>query len=143
MISFFPQSIYCISSKEIYRLDLQFISRGWIPLLSDIPHSRRFASATAMNGKIYVVGGKNEDEKYLHEMDIYDIQTNTWSTNKQKIPGGTERPLVAHSENNALYLLGGSHDTKVYEFEIQLNTFRRLGQQMNYGMTAVTKIGQE
>lgn len=43
----------------------------------------RYPVATAfLDGKIYLVGGVNPDNKYVTALDVYDIASNSWSTSK-------------------------------------------------------------
>ena len=65
------------------------------------------AGGTALNGKLYVVGGKTASGGHQTKLYIYDPTTDTWSTG-QDMPGpGVENPAVT-TYNGKLYVFGGA-----------------------------------
>src|SRR5690606_25462882 len=64
------------------------------------------AGGTALNGKLYMVGGKTSSQ-HLSTMHIYDPASNGWTTGPD-LPGpAVENPAVV-SLNSKLYAFGGS-----------------------------------
>ncbi|MFZ7138964.1 MAG: kelch repeat-containing protein, partial [archaeon] len=59
---------------------------SWVSL-EPLPTTRRDLGVATVNGKIYVIGGKNDDG-YLSINEEYDPATNTWTT---KTPMPTAR----------------------------------------------------
>ena len=55
----------------------------WTPV-ANMPTGRWGHSAAAVNGKIYIFGGRSVSE-YYSSVEVYDPQTNTWST-KSNMP---------------------------------------------------------
>ena len=86
--------------------------------LAPMPSKRIAASAVAVGGKIYVMGGagnypKNEDQplngntphRVLDLNQVYDPATNTWAT-RQTMPTPRSH-LFAAAVNGKIYLIGG------------------------------------
>jgi len=86
--------------------------------LAPMPTKRLAASAVAVNGKVYVMGGatnypKNEDQslngnaphRILDTNEVYDIASNAWST-KQTTPTPRNH-IFAAAVNGKIYLIGG------------------------------------
>ncbi|MCX7677733.1 MAG: fibronectin type III domain-containing protein [Spirochaetes bacterium] len=66
-----------------------------------------FASVTATNGKIYVIGGFRSDGTVSNSVQIYDVQTNSWSSGSSA--GFTARANVGEFLfNNKIYILAGT-----------------------------------
>ena len=58
----------------------------------------------AINGKIYVVGGFQRGKGLVQ---IYNIATNTWTTNPNQIPGVAEGSLCTAEIGGKIYACGG------------------------------------
>jgi N-acetylneuraminic acid mutarotase len=72
--------------------------------LADMPTKRWGHSAVAVNGKIYVFGGRTSAQ-YYSSVEVYDPQTNAWTT-RSTMP--TFRYcLTACLLNNDIYAIGG------------------------------------
>ena len=75
----------------------------WAPM-ADMPTGRWGHSAVAVNGKIYVFGGRSVTQ-YYSSVEVYEPKTDTWST-KSNMP--TFRYcLTTCVLNNAVYAIGG------------------------------------
>ncbi len=71
-----------------------------------MPTERYGFAVAALNGKIYVVGGKNELGATLRTVEAYDPATDTWAT---LAPMPTARSILALVPHNGrLYALGGA-----------------------------------
>lgn len=68
-------------------------------------HRRRYACATALNGKIYVAGGNNSTGTTTNTAHCYDPVTNQW-TSLTNIPG-SRRSASLVTYNNTIWLFGG------------------------------------
>lgn len=108
-------------------------STGKFDVLKDMPRARyRHASAVA-RGKVWVVGGRDEDDKNIPEIDVYDPVTKEWST-----PGSL--PLERQTSDNAaftdpsgnhVYVTGGYEQnytalSATYRFNAQLAFEQRI-----------------
>ncbi len=109
-------SSYYTNVVEIYDPSTDTWSVGK-PALNEAAYT---AQAVALNGKIYMMGGRNS-----YNIDVYDISTDTWET-KGTIP---YKKMCAGlvSLNNKLYFFGGSerdmspfYDT-IYEYDPTTN----------------------
>jgi len=98
---------------------------------------RAFASAVLYDGKIYVMGGRNDvnpNNHYLKTMDVYDISTGQWSAKPSMI--GKRAKFCANVLNDRIYVLGGFDGTSylssieifdiVEDKWIEANEFKRL-----------------
>jgi N-acetylneuraminic acid mutarotase len=137
-------------------LDSYDPSTGEWEVLADAPRSRDHFQAVRANGNIYVVAGRNSNApdntfgNTISEVDVYDIESNTWSTLPKGLPtaragnaailydnqvliigGESGIQEKAHSEVEALNLtsttweslpplLEGRHGTGVLEFQSDL-----------------------
>ncbi|EFK96779.1 hypothetical protein LDC_1193 [sediment metagenome] len=76
----------------------------WTPL-ANMPTKRWGHSAVALNGKIYVFGGRSLGAPYS-SIEVYDPQTNTWTTKSSNMP--TARYcLTTCLFNDDIYAIGG------------------------------------
>jgi hypothetical protein len=65
----------------------------------------RAAAATAPDGRIYVIGGKNGDGE-LNTVDIYNPATNTWSAGPA-MSRGRDALAAALGGDGHIYAIGG------------------------------------
>ena len=72
---------------------------------ADMPIALRAFSTSAVNGKIYAFGGKNNTEKGRVNVFEYDPATDTW-TPKADMPTGREN-LATSVVNGRIYAIGG------------------------------------
>jgi len=72
--------------------------------LSPMPTERGDHGVAELNGKIFVIGGQNEDG-YLANNEVYDIITDTWSV-KASIPTPRSSFAIAIHQNK-IYCIGG------------------------------------
>src|SRR5262245_50478376 len=97
----------------VVRAALQTGNRGAFSTLAPVPSVRQEISTAALDGKIYVIAGFNSSGGNTNTVDVYDPQTNTWSS---------AAPLPIATNHNAavvaagkLYAFGGtSNRTFVY-----------------------------
>ncbi len=88
----------------------QSVRNSWAAKRSLAP-ARIFMAAGAINGIIYVVGGRRVDPnaneiRVIARVDAYDVATNTWSQ-VASLPGPREEPNGASVINGKLYVTGG------------------------------------
>jgi hypothetical protein len=93
-------------SNQFYIFDLG--TREWL-VGAPLPRGSEGAAAAVWNGRIYLVGGDDDffpGSGVSAEVNIYDIQTNTWLAN------GTPMPVAASQAGSiqlgtSLYVVGG------------------------------------
>lgn len=101
--------------------------------LPDAPHIRDHCSATVINDKLYVVGGRNTSyrdpenkvpffAKTMLDTDVYDFTNGEWSTLAAKLPLGSGGGAVVNL-NNVLYYMGGERATETERNAPRKNTF--------------------
>ena len=100
----------------------------WTQLAPD-PVARSGATAEAMNGLIYVVGGMNGSAVSMASMDIYNPATNTWKSGPaMSTPRDNPGSAVLMDPTNTfqeLYVVGGRYEKGKKESQIvnpDLNT---------------------
>ena len=72
---------------------------------ANMPSKRWGLSATAANGKIYVFGGRSTGDPY-GSIEVYDIQTNTWTTSSKNMPTPRYCLTTCLLDSN-IYTIGG------------------------------------
>jgi N-acetylneuraminic acid mutarotase len=98
------------SLSEAVLTDPQSLSNSWAAKRSLMP-GRIFMAAGAINGIIYVVGGRRADQstseiRPIARVDAYNVATNTWSQ-VASLPGAREELNGASVINGKLYVTGG------------------------------------
>jgi len=91
--------------------------------LTSMPRERYRHSASLVNGKIWVVGGRNLEDEIVLEVDVYDPTTNTWET-PTTLPSAIGRSdFGMFSVKEYLYLVGG-YDSQytAWDSTFRLNT---------------------
>lgn len=101
------------------------ILRSWTNELASMPTPRRNLSSVAYENKIYAMGGI-EGRADSNKVEIYDIETDTWST-------GIDLPVEKYSFESVLYkdkiyTIGGYNKTdglltRVDVFDLKTNTW--------------------
>jgi N-acetylneuraminic acid mutarotase len=118
-----------------YVLDLSNLAGGW-KTLAPLPNPRQHAGATAINGKIYYVGGQHgHDSKLITQNDLheYNPATNTW-TQLTDMPYSLSHISAATFEmGGRLFVIGGesahgnpNHRNYVLAYTRQTNTWQIL-----------------
>lgn len=107
-------------AEGLHALDLTTMTWFYIQTKSG-PSYRDFLSATAIDGKIYVFGGRGDvyepyhtgQETYDNTLYMYDPQTNDWAVKEdsQNAPVG-RRSLSTFAHNHRLYIFGGYNGLK-------------------------------
>ncbi len=116
--------------------------------LEDAPRGRDHTQAAIINNKLYVAGGRNSnagagvEDAVVLPVDMYDFQTNTWTTLPNNIPTGRGGCFVA-AYNGELLVMGGERTygalNVVEALNPQTNTWRTLAP-MNVGRHATQAI---
>ncbi|KAF8791918.1 Beta-scruin like protein [Argiope bruennichi] len=92
-----------VPMKTCYSFDLS--TRKWRKL-PRMHHSRMYHGAAALDGKIYVVGGKDDSDSMLDSIEVYDPESNKW----QELPDSLNAPtmgLEVCAHNGQLWVIGG------------------------------------
>jgi RNA polymerase sigma factor (sigma-70 family) len=78
---------------------------------ADMLTPRSALSTSVVNGKIYAIGGINDNEKQVSTVEEYDPITNTW---KKKADMPTKRSHLSTSVvNGKIYAMGGEYENEV------------------------------
>ncbi len=92
---------------------LQTSNRGAWTTLAPVPSIRQEISTAVLDGKIYVIAGFNSSGGNTNNVEVYDPQTNTWSS-AANLPIGANHNAAAVAAGK-LYAFGGtSNRTFVY-----------------------------
>ena len=75
--------------------------------LAPLPHPRQELATAALNGKIYVIGGLNENTQSTSIVEVYDPATNQWSS-ARNIPVVTNHNAAAVAAGKLYSIAGGS-----------------------------------
>lgn len=118
----FDQTLFmCTSiSSSAYMFDP---SQGIIKTMADMPRERYRHTASNVDGKIWVVGGRDVDDNIIREVDVYDPNTDKWSTPTTLPENRITSDLGSFSYGNSLYLVGGYDKNYTASSEtLKLNT---------------------
>jgi len=120
------QNYNCVDLLQVFDVE----TKVW-QFKKPMPYARFGAVATTIGNKIYVFGGAvfpvNTATKNLQ---IYDIETNTW-TNEEILPIPTQWAAIAATTDNSVYLIAGENkcmmtyaDATIYNFlyKFQVNS---------------------
>jgi len=134
-VSQLSETIYAIAggsnlsgalNNEIYYFDTN--APTTLTFMTNIPGAARKNAAMSYDekeGKLFVYGGKGS-VGLLNDLNIYDIETNTWSSvNSQNIPEPRElSTIIFNRYNNTLLVTGGADldDAKSF-FVLDMETY--------------------
>lgn len=90
-----------LDAVERYDIDTD----TWTPV-APLPSPRTDLAAREVGGKIFVFGGCSSGSTFLSEVDMYNPETNTWTTGLAAMPTA-RASLVAGRVGNRVYLIGG------------------------------------
>jgi N-acetylneuraminic acid mutarotase len=101
--------------------------------LKDAPHIRDHCSATVVNDKLYLVGGRNTSYRdpenkvpffamTMLYVDVYDFAKEEWSTLSSTLPLGSGGGAVVNLDN-VLYYMGGERATATERNAPRKNTY--------------------
>ena len=121
---------------------------GWVPwldeydpatdtwrVLPDAPHSRDHFHAAVADGKIYAGGGRRSGQDGTFNategaIDIYNLESGSWSTNSRDIPTQRAGGTVAVIGNEVIYIGGeknsGSANDETEALNVNNGTWRTL-----------------
>jgi len=102
------------------RAMLQTGSRGAFTTLAPVPSVRQEISTAVLDGKIYVIAGFNSSGGNTNTVDVYDPQTNTWSS-AAPLPIATNHNVAAVAAGK-LYAFGGT-SSRTFLYNPQLNSW--------------------
>ena len=95
---------------------------------SDMPTVKWGVSASVLNGRIYVIGGTQDEITNFTSVEEYDPMTDTW-TRKADIPTG-RRYFSSSAVNGRIYAIGGTIGPSLLTVE-------------EYAPGPVTEVGQK
>lgn len=118
----YKDKLYLVSGIKLGHYDghvpwldvYDFKTKQWTEL-ANAPRSRDHFQAALLDGKIYAVGGRNTSKKTnqvfsltIGEVDVYDIDSNTWQTLPSSLNLPTKRAgSMTLTVGNEVWVLGG------------------------------------
>uniref|UniRef100_A0A182VUX6 K Homology domain-containing protein n=1 Tax=Anopheles minimus TaxID=112268 RepID=A0A182VUX6_9DIPT len=128
-------------SCDVYYLDLRTMHWTYVNTLGEPPSYRDFHSATVLNHRMYVFGGRSDavapyhsqEEIYCPNIKYLDLRADRWYTPKTtgEIPVG-RRSHSAFTYNNKIYIFAGyngnidKHFNDLYCFDPERNVWRQV-----------------
>ncbi len=99
-------------SSSLQRVDIYNTQTSTWKQGSNIPTVGRYNMGVATIGtNIYVFGGRNISPgfvNYFNQVDLYNTNTNTWTTNVTQIPNAPNHSMGVAAIGNRIYLIGGA-----------------------------------
>ncbi len=102
------------------RAAMQTGNRGAWTTLAPVPSVRQEISTAVLDGKIYVIAGFNSSGGNTNTVDVYNPQTNTWSS-AAPLPIATNHNAAAVAAGR-LYAFGGTSN-RTFVYNPQLNSW--------------------
>jgi hypothetical protein len=90
--------------QDVERYDIA--SNTWTTVAS-LPSPRSDLAAAEIGGKIYVFGGCTDSISFLNDVDVYNPQTDTWSTAPTDMPTARAGMYAVTSIGGTVYVIGG------------------------------------
>lgn len=128
------EKIYFLSGHNNTITNIYDIKTSSWSTAADSITKRIRASSCIFNNKIYCIGGyglnRFGNNDYSDDLDIYDIDTNTWTKGPYMIIGAGY--LSCEVYNDKVYCIGGyglmygnsGHPTKIQIYDIKTNTWK-------------------
>jgi uncharacterized protein (TIGR03437 family) len=107
-------------SVAIVRAALQAGNRGAWTTLAPVPSVRQEISTAVLDGKIFVIAGFNSTGGSTSTVEVYDPQTNTWSS-AAPLPIATNHNAAAVASGR-LYAFGGTSN-RTFVYNLQSNSW--------------------
>ena len=80
-----------------------------------MPTARSWAKSLLFQGKIWVIGGK-DDSSSLNVVEVYDVMTDSWMSG---VPSNTARGgCMAWVAKDRIYLAGGYNGSYLHSIEV-------------------------
>ncbi|MFB3897577.1 MAG: kelch repeat-containing protein, partial [bacterium] len=114
-------------------------SSSW-SILSSMSIGRSRTTAAMVNGKIYVIGGESSGGVKSNSVEMYDPETNTWTTKANK-PTGVSNVCCA-AIGNKIYVPGGytgSYSSVLEIYDTQYDTWTT-GASLPYGISGAAAV---
>jgi len=96
--------------------------------MKEMPRNRYRHGAAAVNNQIWLIGGRDGMDEHVNSIDVYDIETNTWSTPGYLPPDYDTSDNACVSDGNFVYTMGGyigaNYDTKDTVFRIDTTNYQ-------------------
>jgi N-acetylneuraminic acid mutarotase len=111
-------------------VDAYDVARDTWTSLPDMPHARDHLEAAAVNGSVYVIGGRLGDPNVnVAATDRYDVAQGTWTTGLAPLPDARAGSGIVQT-GNELWVLGGWNQSgaqhEVDAYDIGTDTWRGL-----------------
>jgi len=98
---------YCTCQAVTTKLEAFYPTNSTWITLAPLPRQRFRHGAAVVNGKMYLIGGRDNTDTIITEVDVYDIATNTWTTNPTMNWLRATSDLVVVFSGNFIYTIGG------------------------------------
>lgn len=95
------------SGAELATVERYDILGGTWSTVASLPSPRSDASAARIGGKVYVFGGCQGTGVILADVDVYDPETDTWSTAPMDMPTARAGMYAVGTKGGTVYVIGG------------------------------------
>jgi N-acetylneuraminic acid mutarotase len=97
------------SPKQLELIEASLSEISWTAG-TNMPTPRTEGTSAEVDGKIYIIGGSDKNQKYVNTVEVYDATTNKWST-------AAPLPIPVHhtgsaTYNGKIYVVGGFGEGK-------------------------------
>jgi len=94
----------------------QAVGEQWLKVATEMPNARSDAGAVLIEGKIYLIGGREVEGGLSDTVDAYDVAANTWAKASVMVRG--RWGLTACARDGKIYATGGFRATYVALYDI-------------------------
>nr|WP_275447086.1 kelch repeat-containing protein [Pseudoalteromonas sp. Of7M-16] len=113
-VGVYPEIIISVtdgeSSAQLEAFDLEVVSNPW-QVLPNLPTYRRGPEGVEINGKIYVLGGLNQNNEHMSDVDVFDTSTKSWeSITSMQLARWSH---TANAIDNQIYAIGGQSTVSI------------------------------
>lgn len=130
-------TLTAVSAAGVKEIE-QSTNRGQWRTLAPMPSARQEVSTAVLDGKIFVIAGFNANGGNTNTVDVYDPQTNTWSS-AAALPIATNHNAAAVVQNR-LYAFGGTSN-RVFIYNVQDNSWGEVApMRFQHGNTAAVGV---
>jgi hypothetical protein len=100
-----PPDEFCYCPEVTNRCNVFYLDKKKWESCPSAPNVRCRHSAVFLNGKIYLFGGRDQDDSLIQVVDIFELATNQWTSSVNWTSASSDGG--AFSLEDSIYLVGG------------------------------------